>query len=193
MVNVQRATQGNTISPLQRRLCQKFALIFCCGVGCCSSSLWIINGIFFLNTGSLENTGWGAAGRLPTTDYLSSLTSGSEIQRCFHCRSLMGLCTLDAPFLVSLDFQFSHIIQHKSYVRIDVMWDDSECKSNKDSLHFKWGVIHQWLRGLINSFFLYFLFLPFQSFTVVLSTVKIHLIDNTGTEAKWTWQMEQKS
>lgn len=66
----------------------------------------------------MENTGWGAAGRLPATGCPAFLTSGSEIQRCFHCRSLMDSCTLDAPFLVSLCLkELSHLTQHKGDFR----------------------------------------------------------------------------
>lgn len=72
----------------------------------------------------MENTGWGAAGRLPATGCPASLTSGSEIQRCFHCRSLMDSCTLDAPFLVSLCLkELSHLTQHKGdFRRTDVVY-----------------------------------------------------------------------
>lgn len=69
MVNVQRATQGNTIDPLRRWLCQKFDLVFCGGVGWCSSRLWIINGTFSLRPGSSGGKhrmrgSWGTAPHL---------------------------------------------------------------------------------------------------------------------------------
>lgn len=52
MVSVDWATLGNTIGPQQHGLCQKFDLVFCGGAGCCSSWLWIIDGIFSSGPGS---------------------------------------------------------------------------------------------------------------------------------------------
>lgn len=71
----------------------------------------------------VENTRLGAAGRLPATRSPSSLIPGSEIQGCFHCRSLTGSCTLAAPFLVSPGFKdLSHLMEHQADVRIATGW-----------------------------------------------------------------------
>lgn len=173
--------KGNTISLLRCSLCQKFSAFFCGGGGAVfMQGLNYWRHLFFLKRDPLVEFSMGAAGRLPVTGWHQEV-------KFKPVSTAIQWWTLGAPFLASHFFgkyyaisktKHNHMCVYRIFLHLYLA-----VSPRKTTLTCQiTGKTSSWIQ-----------FDLIQLFTVVLSRVKTHLTAHTGTQAKWTWQMEQKS
>lgn len=170
-------------------LCQKFDLVFCDCAWWCSSRLWIIYSIFSLSPGSSSGkhgmrVSWEAATVLWNQEV--KLNPVSTVVHWWTCAPWMP------PVLLSLSFKrvvpsWKKNTLWELFVAFGKFYTITLMTRHPTDISCNYHDCGQ-TKNVFPA-----LFLSIWFFTVVLSTVKQHLIDKSGMQAKWTWQMEQKS